>query len=186
MREERSGLRHQDPAALTAPEFLQRQTHASLPKYRWRAGCYRPVTSGHLGVRDGGCLFSQPSILARATAIASSRDPSKVAAVGLVLLRNHHGPLIEAGARKNEKINTLVVHGREITTFTNSLEDIVSKRKNYPYRSDPARRMGLKMKKPSRVRFRANRTLSRHRRMTESDPEETSAKLKSRSARARR
>jgi len=101
-------------------------------------------------------------------------------------IRNHHGPLIEAGARKNEKINTLVVHGREITTFTNSLEDIVSKRKNYPYRSDPARRMGLKMKKPSRVRFRANRTLSRHRRMTESDPEEHRPKLKSRSARARR
>jgi hypothetical protein len=26
-------------------------------------------------------------------------------------IRNHHGPLIAAGARKNEKLNTLVVHG---------------------------------------------------------------------------
>src|SRR5262249_53791999 len=50
-----------------------------------RLRCYRPVTSGHLGVRDGGCLFSQPSILARATAIASSRDPSKGTFVELVL-----------------------------------------------------------------------------------------------------
>jgi hypothetical protein len=31
------------------------------------------------------CLFSQRSTLARATAIALSRDPSKVAAVGSVL-----------------------------------------------------------------------------------------------------
>jgi len=26
--------------------------------HRWRAGCYRAVTSGHLGVRDGGLPFS--------------------------------------------------------------------------------------------------------------------------------
>jgi site-specific recombinase XerD len=37
-------------------------------------------------------------------------------------------------------------------------------------------------KSPSRVRFRQNRTLSRYRRMTESDPKETSAGLRSRTA----
>jgi len=44
--------------------------------------------------------------------------------------------LILAGARKNEKINTLVVHGtRNYHVFKNSLEDIVSKRLGSPYRS---------------------------------------------------
>src|SRR5262249_6816588 len=41
-----------------------------------RIGAYRAALGCRLR-RDGGCLFSQPSILARATAIASSRDPSK-------------------------------------------------------------------------------------------------------------
>jgi len=36
------------------------------------------------------------------------RDLYWVSASGI---RNHHGPLIAAGARKNEKLNTLVVHG---------------------------------------------------------------------------
>jgi hypothetical protein len=36
------------------------------------------------------------------------RDLCGVSASGK---RNHHGPLIAAGARKNEKLNTLVVHG---------------------------------------------------------------------------
>ena len=31
--------------------------------------------------------------------------------VGASRIRNHHGPLIAAGARKNEKLNTVVVHG---------------------------------------------------------------------------
>jgi hypothetical protein len=50
--------------------------------------CVPFPTSASLACRalsSSRCLFSQPSILARATAIALSRDPSKGTAVGLVL-----------------------------------------------------------------------------------------------------
>jgi hypothetical protein len=75
--------RHQ---AQPSRELTARAEHTGVGYRRSRAGgCYRPVTSGHLGLKDGGCLFSRPLILARASAIALSRDLSKGAVVGLVL-----------------------------------------------------------------------------------------------------
>jgi len=67
------------------------------------------------------------------------RDRCGVSASGI---RNHHGPLIAAGARKNEKINTLVVHGTRIIMFESSLEGIVLKREHSPYRSGRSRGWG--------------------------------------------
>jgi hypothetical protein len=63
------------------------------------------------------------------------RDRCGVSASGI---RNNHGPLIAAGARKNEKINTLVVHG-STNYHVYSLEGIVSKRKHSRYRSGRSR-----------------------------------------------
>src|SRR5438128_3595574 len=68
---------------------------------------YHPAMSRVLPI---GRFFSQPSILARATAIALCRDPSKGTAVGL-LPRDKKFRGRSAQARKNEKINTPVVHG---------------------------------------------------------------------------
>jgi hypothetical protein len=50
--------------------------------------------------------------------------------------------LIAAGTRKNEKINALVVHEREITTFENSLEGIVSEAQGLPLPFGPLAPMG--------------------------------------------
>jgi hypothetical protein len=54
-------------------------------------------------------------------------------------IRNHHGPLIATGARKNEKLNTLVVHGTRHSPRLKTLEGIVSKRKHSRYRSGRSR-----------------------------------------------
>jgi hypothetical protein len=54
--------------------------------------------------------------------------------------------LIAAGARKNEKLNTLVVHGTTLPRLK-TLEGIVSKRKGSPYCSGRSPDW-LKMKNP--------------------------------------
>jgi ATP-dependent DNA ligase len=56
--------------------------------------------------------------------------------------------LIAAGTRKNEKLNTLVVHGTRRYHVLKTLEGIVSKRKRSRYRSGRSHDW-LKMKSPA-------------------------------------
>src|SRR5262245_6401306 len=94
-----------------APLIAKKWSTDAPSRLGLRSLSYRPVTSGHLGVRDDGCLSAnhqswheQPPSLHLAIPQKALRG---VGASGIV---NNHGPLIAAGARKNEKINTLVVH----------------------------------------------------------------------------
>jgi len=73
--------------------------------HRWRAGCYRPVTSGHLGCQRRQLPF-QPAInpgTSNRNRFISRSLKRDVCGVRASRIRNHHGPLIEAGIRRSRR-----------------------------------------------------------------------------------